>query len=213
MFINRQDAALQLAQRLKKYEYRNTVVLGIPRGGVVVASVLAHELKGDLDIILTRKLRTPGNPELAMGSVDESGNLHLNLPLITMLGITDDIIEEEKAQQLEVIRARSTAYRRIRQKIPMEGRIVIVTDDGIATGATMRAALHSARAQNPKKLVAALPVGPPEQVAELEPLADEMVCLATPADFMAVGQFYESFEQVEDETVERILNEFARTPT
>lgn len=213
MFVNRHDAAVQLAQRLKGYELQNPLVLGIPRGGVVTASVLAHELKGDLDIILTRKLRTPGNPELAMGSVDESGNVHLNLSLISILGITDEIIETEKVQQLEVIRTRSAAYRRIRQKISLEGRIVIVTDDGIATGATMKAALHSARAQNPKKLIAGLPVGPPEQVAELEPLVNEMVCLATPVDFMAVGQFYESFEQVDDETVERILHDFAGTPT
>jgi putative phosphoribosyl transferase len=212
MFLNRHDAALRLAERLKGHGYQNPLILGIPRGGVVIASVLAHELKGELDIILTRKLPTPGSPELAMGSIDENGNVHLNTSLIHTLGIGGEIIEQERVRQLGVIRTRAEAYRRIRQKIPLDGRTVIITDDGIATGATMKAALQSARAQGPKRLVAALPVGPPEQVAEMKLLTDETVCLLTPVDFMAVGQFYESFDQVDDKDVERILLDSAGTP-
>ena len=207
MFRDRHDAALQLAQRLRKYKGQNPLVLGIPRGGVVVASILAHELAGELDVILTRKLRTPGNPELAMGSIDESGNVYLNASVVNVLQITDEMIEEEKNQQAAIIHARAESYRRIRPKVPLEGRIAVLTDDGIATGSTMRAAIQVGKAAKPQKLVVALPVGPPEQVAELKPEVDEMVCLYAPPDFMAVGQFYESFGQLEDEDVERILRD------
>jgi predicted phosphoribosyltransferase len=173
--------------------------------------VLARELKGELDIVLTRKLREPGNSELAMGSVDEKGHVYLNESVVNILRISDETIEEEKGRQLAVIRARAESYRRIHPRIPPEGRIAIITDDGIATGATMRAAIQMARRAGPKRLVVALPVGPPEQVAALEPDVDEMECLSTPADFMAVGQFYESFDQVEDEDVEKILLDYARS--
>ncbi len=213
MFRDRRDAALRLAGRLQKYKGRKPLVLGIPRGGVLVGSVLAGELKGELDIVLTRKLRAPGNPELAMGSVDENGLVYLNESVVSILRISDETIEEERERQLAVIRARAESYRRIHPRIPMEGRIVIITDDGIATGATMKAAIEMARRAGPEKLVVALPVGPPEQVAALEPDVDEMVCLSTPADFMAVGQFYEAFDQVEDEDVERILTDYARSRT
>ncbi len=209
MFRNRQDAALRLAAQLGKYKDSRALVLGVPRGGVVVAAVLARELSGDLDVVLTRKLRSPGNPELAMGSTDENGNVYLNQLVVDALGINEEMIEEEKRRQLAVIRARAEAYRRIQPKFSIEGRIVIVTDDGIATGSTMRAALQAARAGRPQRLIAALPVGPAEQVDELGEVVDEMVCLLTPVDFMAVGQFYDSFEQVDDEDVERILLEFS----
>ncbi|RJP67526.1 MAG: phosphoribosyltransferase [Candidatus Abyssobacteria bacterium SURF_17] len=207
MFRDRQDAALQLAQRLTKYKGQKPLVLGIPRGGIAVAATLARELGGELDIILTRKLRTPGNPELAMGSIDESGNVYLNESVVNALRIPEQMIEEERERQVAMIRARAESYRRIRPKIPLEGRIAILTDDGIATGSTMRAAIQVAKAAKPQKLLVALPVGPPEQVAELEPEVDEMVCLYAPPDFMAVGQFYESFGQLEDEDVERILRD------
>jgi len=210
MFLDRNDAALRLAERLEKYAGQNPLVLGIPRGGVVIASVLARKLKGDLDVVLTRKLGAPANSELAMGAVDEKGNIHLNLSIIEVLGVTKEMIEQERQAQLELIRQRAESYRRICPKIPLEGRIVIITDDGIATGATMRAAIEAARA-GPEKLVVALPVGPPEKVAELEKDIDEMACLYAPRGFQAVGQFYERFNQVEDEDIERILRDFAKT--
>lgn len=184
--------------------------MGIPRGGVVVASVLAEALAGELDVILTRKLRTPGNPELAMGSVNESGRVYLNHSILDLLQISAEMIEDEKTRQMEIIRARAELYRRIHPKIPLEQRVVIVTDDGIATGSTMKAALQAARTEKPQKLVVALPVGPAEQVTKLRAEADEMVCLSAPEDFMAVGQFYEAFEQVDDEDVIKILSESSR---
>lgn len=219
MFRDRNDAAEKLAERLIDYKGQKPLVLGIPRGGVVVGSVLARELGGDFDIILTRKLGAPANPELAMGSVDENGNIHLNLSVISALDATKEMIEEERQAQLEVIRSRAEAYRRIYPKIPLQGRIIIITDDGIATGATMAAAIDAAKAardagpEEPERLVVALPVGPPEKVAEMEAKVDEIVCLSTPPGFQAVGQFYESFDQVEDEDVERILLEFAEART
>jgi predicted phosphoribosyltransferase len=212
MFRDRHDAAEQLAARLGKYRDQNPLVLGIPRGGVVIGSILARALNGELDIVLTRKLRAPGNLELAMGAIDERGTVYLNSPVVDFLRVTDEIIEEETALQLHTIRSRAEAYRRIHPKIPLEGRVVILTDDGMATGATMRTAVQMARAAGPQRLVVALPVGPPESVTDIEREVDEMVCLCTPADFTAVGQFYLSFDQVEDDEVERILSEFGRTP-
>jgi len=208
MFRDRHDAAEQLAAQLEKYGGQNALVLGVPRGGVVIGSIVARNLNGEFDIVLTRKLRTPGNPELAMGAIDENGATYLNSLVVDILKISDDLIEEEKSRQLQEIRNRAESYRRIRPRIPLEGRTVILTDDGIATGSTMRAAIQMARAEEPSILVVALPVGPPGPVAEIEHDVDEMVCLRTPADFMAVGQFYISFEQVDDEEVERILSDF-----
>ena len=211
MFRDRHDSAMQLAARLESYRGRNPLVLGIPRGGVVIGSVLAHSLNGELDIVLTRKLRAPGNPELAMGAIDENGNTYLNGPVVDFLRVSDEMIEEEKVRQLQMLRGRAESYRRIRPKIPLEDRAVILTDDGIATGSTMKAAIQTARAARPKRLVVALPVGPPGPVAEIERAVDEMVCLSTPEDFMAVGQFYVSFDQVDDEEVERILSDSGRS--
>jgi putative phosphoribosyl transferase len=211
MFRNRNDAALQLAARLKRYKGQNPLVLGIPRGGAVIASMLARELKGDLDIILTRKLGTPGSPELAMGSIDEAGNLHLNLSIISALRISKEQIEKERLWQMDVIRRRAESYRRIYPKISLEGRTVIITDDGIATGATLKVAIDMVKAAGVERTVVAIPVGPPENVAEIKQEVDDVTCLLTPANFQAVGQFYESFNQVEDEDVERILRNFAKT--
>lgn len=210
MFRDRTDAARQLAAHLEKYKGKSPLVLGVPRGGVVVAAILARELDGDLDVILTRKLRSPGNPELAMGSIDENGDIYLNESVVSVLRVGKETIEEERRQQLAVIRTRAECYRRIYPKIPLESRRVIITDDGIATGATMRVAIQSVRAARPKSVAVALPVGPPDSVMELEGMVDEVVCLYRPFDFMAVGQFYTMFDQVEDRDVEDILRRFAK---
>jgi predicted phosphoribosyltransferase len=210
MFRDRYDAASQLARRLQNYEGANPLVLGIPRGGVVLGSELARALNGDFDVILTRKLRTPGSPELAMGSVDENGNVFLNSSVVRSLQISDEAIETERQRQLKVIHERAELYRRIYPKIHMEGRVVIITDDGIATGATMRAAVQVARGAEPERLCVALPVGPPQEVEDIGRDVDDMVCLLAPPHFEAVGQFYESFEQVDDDEVEKILRELAR---
>ena len=211
MLRDRNDAAQKLSEQLHKYKGQYPLILGIPRGGVIIASILARELSGQLDVILTRKLGSPVSPELAMGSVDENGNIQLNLSIISALGVSKEMIEAERQAQLKLIKSRAEAYRRIYPKIPLKDRIVIITDDGIATGATMKAAIEAANAENPQKLVVALPVGPPETIEELQTIVDEVVCLMTPPDFKAVGQFYLSFNQVEDEDVEKILEGFAET--
>jgi predicted phosphoribosyltransferase len=211
MFRDRNDAALKLAERLQDYKGKNPLVLGIPRGGVVIASILARELAGQIDVILTRKLGSPVSPELAMGAVDENGNIQLNLSIISALGVSKEMIEQERQAQLTLIKSRAEAYRRIYPKVSLEGRVVIITDDGIATGATMKAAIETVKAENPQKLIVALPVGPPETIEELDTTVDEVICLMAPSDFKAVGQFYLSFDQVEDNDVEKILHEFAKT--
>jgi len=208
MLRDRNDAALKLAERLVDYKGANPLVLGIPRGGVVIASVLARELGGEMDVIVARKLGAPFNPDLAIGSIDERGNMHLNLSIISAIGIDRDMIEKERQTQLEVIRLRTETYRAIYPRKSLEGRSVIITDDGIATGATMKAAIDTARAEAPERLIAALPVGPPDRICEIEALVDETACLLIPPEFQAVGQFYESFPEVRDEDVEKILREF-----
>lgn len=210
-FRDRAEAAEMLARELSLFADRRPVVLGIPRGGVVVARVLAKELGGDLDIVLSHKLGAPHNPELAIGSVSEDGKVFLDERLAAFTGAGTRYIDREKARQLDLIAERVERYRKVRPKVPLEGRVAIVADDGVATGATMKAALWSARLEKPATLVAAIPVGPEETVAELANLADEVVCLEAPPGFAAVGEFYRLFEQVDDEEVVAMLkNEFAR---
>jgi putative phosphoribosyl transferase len=206
-FIDREEAGSLLAEELSRFDGRRTVVLGIPRGGIVVASALTKKLGGELDIIISRKLRTPGYPELAMGSVSEDGRVFLNEQVVREVGISRQEIEQEKERQMAEIKRRSEMIRSVAPKIPLEGRMVIVTDDGVATGATFQSALRSARTAEPAKLIAAIPVGSEESIARLAREADELVCLRVPRYFAAVGQFYMHFEAVEDEDVVKILKE------
>jgi len=209
LFQDRREAGRLLAAELAAYRGRGAVVLGIPRGGVVVARELARGLEAELDIILAHKLRTPDNPELAVGSVAEDGRLFLNEAVTREMGVADAYLRQEKARQLAEIRRRTELFRRVRPKVSLSGRTVIVTDDGVATGATAQAALWAVRLEKPEKLVAALPVGPEATIKRLARDADEMICLRTPPLFAAVGQFYLRFEAVEDEEVLKIL-EMAR---
>jgi predicted phosphoribosyltransferase len=186
---------------------RNLVVLGIPRGGIVVAQELAQALDAELDIVLAHKLRTPGHPELAIGSVAESGKIFLNEEVVTGLGISQHYIEEERKTQLAEIKRRARLIRRMRPLVLLKGKTVIVTDDGVATGATTQAALWAVRQDRPALLVAAIPVGPEDVVRRLSKDVDEMVCLRTPRFFSAVGQFYLRFEPVDDADVLKILME------
>ena len=203
-FRNRAEAAQQLAERLGAYKGKNPLVLAIPRGAVPMARILADALDGELDVVLVRKLGAPMNPEFAVGSVDESGWAYV-ADYATSAGADAAYIEEEKQRQLEVMRQRRAQYTAARPPIEPAGRIVIVVDDGLATGATMISALHALRAKNPAKVVAAVPVSPPDTLRKVEKLADETVCLEVPEYFMAVGQFYADFPQVEDEEVVRLL--------
>ncbi|MDP2744429.1 MAG: phosphoribosyltransferase family protein [Dehalococcoidia bacterium] len=206
-FADRTEAGRLLADELRELRGQNPVVLGIPRGGVVVARELARALEGEMDIVISRKLLSPGHPELAMGSVSENGRVFLNETVLLDLGVDVQDVEREKERQLNEIRRRSEIFRRVYPRVPLEGRVVIVTDDGVATGATAMVALWAVRQEHPARLVAAMPVGSEDSVVQLAREADETVCLRVPPQFYAVGQFYSRFEQLEDEDVLQILSE------
>lgn len=204
MFRDRNEAAIRMAGSLKAYRGRNPLVLAIPRGAVPMAKIIANELEGELDVVLVRKLRAPHQPELAIGSVNESGWTFI-AEYAELYGASHDYIESEKRLQMATIRKRRAQYTPIRPPIDPTGRIVIVIDDGLATGATMISALHGLRAMKPTKLICAVPVSPPDTLAKVADLADEVVCLETPEFFQAVGQFYQHFPQIEDDEVIEIL--------
>ena len=198
MFRNRAEAAHLLAQRLQGRELHDPLVLAIPRGGVVTGAVLARELGAELDVVLARKLRAPGQPELAVGAVAEEGQVYLNQPIEEHLGLTEAYVARERAHQLNEIARRKELFRAVRPPALLAGRSVIVTDDGIATGATMSAALQVARAQKPHELIVAVPVASPDRLEEIRRRCDEVICLLAPRSFWAIGQFYKDFSPVED---------------
>jgi predicted phosphoribosyltransferase len=204
MFRDRDDAAHRLVEALAQYRGQNPLVLAIPRGAVPMAKIIADELGGELDVVLVRKLRAPGNPEFALGAVDETGWIYLADYAAQVAGGAQ-YIEAEKQAQLKVMRERRASYTPVRPPHDPAERIVIVVDDGLATGSTMIAALHALRARHPQKLVCAVPVAPPDTLAKVEAYADEVVCLHAPEMFYAVGQFYQSFPQVDDEEVVALL--------
>ena len=206
MFRDRQEAATLLAERLSAYRGKNPLVLAIPRGAVPMAKLIAAKLEGEFDVVLVRKLRAPHQSEFAIGSVDESGWTYI-ADYAAMYDADSAYIESEKQAQLQTMRQRRAQYTPVRAPIDPAGRIVIVVDDGLATGATMISALHSVRARGPARLVCAVPVSPPETLEKIDPLADEVVCLEAPVFFQAVGQYYERFAQVEDtEVIEALKN-------
>ena len=197
-FLDRSQAGRILARELNHLGDQKVVVLGIPRGGIIPARELARGLNGELDVILAHKLRTPGNPEVAMGAVAEGGVTFIDPEIIRLLGISVAQIEEEKAIQLAEISRRAAEIRMIRPRVPLQKRTVILTDDGIATGATTLTAIRAVRFENPSKVILALPVGPEEALRTLADEADETICLRLPETFRAVGQFYQDFSQVSD---------------
>jgi predicted phosphoribosyltransferase len=183
------------------------VVLGIPRGGLVIASEIARAIEADLDVVLAHKLRAPGHPELAIGSLAESGDVYLDRSITRQLGASEDYIRQERIYQQQEMARRGSLFRQVLDKVPLGGRPVIVTDDGVATGATTQAALWAVRQEQPSRLIAAFPVGPEETLRKLAADVDELICLKAPLYFAAIGQFYVEFGQVEDETVIKILKE------
>lgn len=213
-FDDRNEAARLLAEALHRYRGHNPLVLAIPRGAVPMGRIVATALGGELDVVLVRKLQAPSSGEFALGSVDESGWTYV-ADYARDMGVEDAYLEEQKRVQLEVLEARRALYTPWRRPLDPAGRIAIVIDDGLATGATMIAALHAVRARKPAKLVCAVPVASRESLARIRSLADEIVCLEAPAGFQAVGQFYRVFDQVSDERVVSILREreAARAPT
>lgn len=204
MFASRTDAALFLARALKGYERSNPLVLAIPRGAVEMGRVLADELHGELDVVLVRKLGSPLSEELAVGAIDETGWSYI-ADYAASVGADDAYLEQEKERQAVLMRKRRALYTPARPPIDPQGRVVIVVDDGLATGATMIAALHAARAKRPERLICAVPVAAPGSLELVRPYADEVVCLEAPEGFRAVGQFYAAFGQVTDDEVIRLL--------
>ena len=206
MFASRIDAAHRLADRLAHYKGERALILAIPRGAVPMGRVLAHRLDGDLDVVLVRKLGAPGNPEFAVGAIDETGWTYV-ADHARRTGADERYIEEQKHTQLELMRSRRAAYTPDRAPIDPKGRLAIVIDDGLATGATMIAALHAVRAKAPRRLICAVPVAAPDALERVRPLADELVCLHAPENFYAVGQYYRAFDQVDDAEVITLLAE------
>lgn len=204
LFANREDAAKLLAQRLSAYwEKDNPLVLAIPRGAVPMARTIADALAGSLDVVLVRKLRHPEQPELAIGAIDERGNTFFSA---WAAEVSASYIESEEQHQLAVLQTRRAQYTPMHEAIDPCGRLVVVVDDGTATGATMIAALRSVRVRQPKKLVAAVAVASSEAAKLLRSECDDLVCLEIPADFSAVGQFFEDFSQVSDQEVMDLLS-------
>ena len=197
-FKDREQAATLLADRLATYRGQHPLVLGVPRGAVPMARIIADALGGELDVVLVRKLRAPGQPELAIGAVDEAGTVLKGRYFD--LG-SDEYIQEEVRTQQEILQKRRELYTRAQKAIDPAGRVVIIVDDGIATGSSMLSAIHSIRARHPRKIVIAIGVAPSASLARMRSGADDVVCLQSSDEFFAVGQFFKNFQEVTDDMV------------
>lgn len=199
-FRSRQEAARLLAARLSNYRSQHPLVLGVPRGAVPMARIIADAIDGDVDVVLVHKLRAPYQPELAIGGIDETGQSHLS-DHAAALAIDLGYLDREKQTQLGELQRRRRLYTPVRPPVDPAGRTVIIVDDGIATGASMLAAIRCIRARKPAKVVVATAVAPPETLHRIKQEADEVICLQCPEMFYAVGQFFEEFPQVSDDEV------------
>ena len=206
LFEDRREAGKALAQELAPFKGQDDViVLGIPRGGVVVGHEVAEALDLPLDVYITRKIGAPRNPELAIGAVASDGTLILDHELANRLGVSQDYIDRESERQTQEIKRRTSEYRGELPDLELKGKVVILADDGVATGATTLATIQAIRAQEPAKLVLAVPVGPRDTIQRLRREVDELYCLHAPEIFWAVGAFYNVFDQTSDEEVKTLL--------
>jgi predicted phosphoribosyltransferase len=208
-FRDREEAATLLSRRLAAYRGQKPLVLGVPRGAVPMARSIAEALGGELDVVLVRKLRAPGQPELAIGAVDEAGTV-LKGRYFDIA--SDEYVQEEVRAQQEIIRKRRELYTRAQKAIDPAGRVAIIVDDGIATGSSMLSAIQAIRARHPSRIVVAIGVAPPGSLTRMRSEADEVVCLHAAEDFVAVGQFFEDFSEVTDEMVVAALSQPRKPP-
>jgi putative phosphoribosyl transferase len=205
-FVDRSAAGRELAGHLDRYAGRDdVVVLGLARGGVPVAFEVAAAIGAELDVFVVRKLGVPGHEELAMGAIASGGEGILNRKLVDAIGLTSDEVEQIVARERAELERREREYRVGRSPAPVEGRTVILVDDGLATGSSMRAAVRALRDRDAGEVVVAVPIAPPETCADLDRDADAVVCARTPEPFCAVGAWYENFEQTSDDEVRAIL--------
>lgn len=206
-FRDRSHAGQELVPKLSQYRNDpNAIVIGLPRGGVVTAYEVAKGLQLPLDVVCPRKIGAPQNPELAIGAITETGEGIFDQSLITYLNVSEDYIEKEVEKEKMQAQRRLKLFRKSRPKICLEGKTVIIVDDGLATGATMKAAIKSVKSEGAEKIVVAVPVSPVDTYKEIQQEVDEIVAIGTPPYFSAVGQFYEDFASTEDEEVVALLN-------
>ncbi len=206
LFQNRSEAGQLLAKELSDLRGKDVVVLAVPRGGVLVGYEISRSLDAPLDVYITRKLGAPGNEELALGAIASDGTVVLDPVLMRQLGVTQRYLEDEMERQRAEILRRLSLYRNQRSSLGIKGRIVVLADDGVATGATTMAALRALRKQEPAELILAVPVGPPDAIERLKAEADKVVCLETPEPFWAVGRFFVDWSQLSDQDVSDILS-------
>jgi putative phosphoribosyl transferase len=208
MFRDREDAGRQLAQRLNGREFRKPLVMSIPRGGLVIGAIVAKALSAELDVVLTRRLRMPGKPESAIGAVAEDGKVFLD-PAFEQLGLPQELITEERDFQLSLIARRRDLFRAVRPPAAPAGRSIIVTDDGIATGLTMIAALDMVRTQGPYEVIVAVPVSRSDRLETIRQRCDEFLCLYNPPWFWSIGEAYEIFDPIGDDELAELLRPYA----
>ncbi len=209
MFKDRKYAGIQLAEKLTDFRgQRNVLVLALPRGGVVTGAEIARRLNSPLDVLIVRKIGHPWQPELAVGAISETGAVVYNEDVVSSPGVTKEYLRSEAAEQKEEIKRRQQLYRAGGKLDGLKGKIIILVDDGIATGATMKSAITTLKLEKIEKLIVAVPVAPLSTASEVRGMVDIFICLETPEDFMAVGAYYLEFPQITDAEVVRLIEDF-----
>jgi len=206
LFSDRVDAGKKLAKALERFKGSDVVILGIPRGGVVVANEVAETLGAPLDVVVTRKIEAPGEPEYGLGAVTQDGEVILDRKAVESLGASSEYLDDQVRKKRREVKERMEGLRSDKPYPSLEGKVVIIVDDGIATGSSVGAAVMSVRKRRPKDVIVAVPVAPRDALEALREDGTKVVCLETPGSFLAIGEFYSDFNQVEDVEVKRILD-------